>query len=360
MEMDRRRLLHLLGSGVLLSGPPSNVSASSTARTNARGGLAALLVPVSGASGQLGLDMQRATGLAQSGSDGKAVVKLFDTDGSAEGAARAAALAERSGAAAILGPLFGHQVRSVAAAVGDAVPIIAFSNNLTARVGQSFEFGITPSQSVSAVLQYAQTGGARRVALIGAGTGWSEQARKAAQRIAPEVGLQLVDVSTPGDGGGPDLVQAVRRAAGGAPDAALLTGGGPRFAAQAQALQRSGVQVLGTLQAMNQSSPALASLEGVWLSTPDPARFAEFAQLYRASAGKEPGVIAALAFDAARIVDTLAQKGRLNREGLLSSTGFPATTGAVRFRDDGRCVRELAIVTVSSGRLQTLARKAGL
>ncbi len=360
MEMDRRRLLHLLGSGVLLSAAPSNVSAISTPRKNARGGMAALLLPVTGASAQLGFDMQRAAGLAQSGSDGKAVIKLFDTDASAESAGKAAALAARSGAAAILGPLFGHQVRSVAAAVPGAVPIIAFSNNLGARDGRSFEFGITPSQSVSAVLQYAGARGARRIALIGAGTEWSEQARKAAQRIAPEIGLQLMDVAQPGRAGGADLVQAVRRAAGGAPDAVLLTSGGAEFAAQAQALRGNGMQVLGTLRALNHSSAALSSLEGVWLSTADPARFAEFAAAYRASAGAEPGVIAALAFDAARIVDTLARTGRLNREGLLSSAGFPGIAGAVRFRNDGRCVRELAIVTVSSGTLKTLARKAGL
>ncbi len=360
MEMDRRRLLHLLGSGVLLSAAPSNVSAISTPRKNARGGMAALLLPVTGASAQLGFDMQRAAGLAQSGSDGKAVIKLFDTEASAEGAGKAAALAARIGAAAILGPLFGHQVRSVAAAVPGAVPIIAFSNNLGARDGRSFEFGITPSQSVSAVLQYAEARGARRIALIGAGTEWSEQAGKAAQRIAPEIGLQLMDIAQPGRAGGPDLVQAVRRAAGGAPDAVLLTSGGAEFAAQAQALRGNGVQVLGTLRALNHSSAALSFLEGVWLSTPDPARFAEFAAAYRASAGTEPGVIAALAFDAARIVDTLARTGRLNREGLLSSAGFPGIAGAVRFRNDGRCVRELAIVTVSSGTLKTLARKAGL
>ncbi len=360
MEMDRRRLLHLLGSGVLLSAAPSNVSAVSTPRTSARGGMAALLLPLTGASAQLGFDMQRAAGLAQSGSDGKAAIKLFDTEASAEGAAKAAALAAQSGAAAILGPLFGHQVRSVAAAVPGAVPIIAFSNNLGARDGRSFEFGITASQSVSAVLQYAKDRGARRVALIGAGTEWSDQARKAAQRIAPEIGLHLVNVAQPDGAGGADLVQAVRRAAGGAPDAVLLTGGGAPFAAQAQALQRNGVQVLGTVQAMNQSSAALAFLEGVWVSTPDPARFADFAKAYRASARAAPGIIAALAFDAARIVDTLARTGRLNREGLLSSAGFPGIAGAVRFRNDGRCVRELAIVTVSSGTLKTLARKAGL
>jgi hypothetical protein len=35
-------------------------------------------------------------------------------------------------------------------------------------------------------------------------------------------------------------------------------------------------------------------------------------------------------------------------------------TGAVRFRDDGRCARELAIVHVSAGTLNVVGRKVGL
>ena len=336
MEMDRRRLLDLLGSGLLLSAAPS--AFSQTTRANARSLLAALLLPVSGPSAAIGLSMQRATGLAQSGGDEKARIALFDTDATAEGAAKAAASAAAQAPAVVLGPLFARQLPSVAGAIGATVPIIAFSNNIGARDARTFEFGITPSQSVSAVLQYARASGVRRVALVGAANDWSRQAERAAQRLASEIGLQLVTTA--------------------AADAVLLTGGGAEFAAEAAPFQKAGTQVLGTLQALD-GAPG-AALEGAWISAPDPTAFAKFADAYRAAAGSEPGVIAALAYDAATLVRSLAEAGRLNRDGLLAAAGFPGVAGAVRFRPDGRCVRELAIVTSASGTLKVLGRKAGL
>jgi ABC-type branched-subunit amino acid transport system substrate-binding protein len=330
MEMDRRQFLDLLGSGILLSAAPSTVS----------GPKAALLLPVTGASAELGLSMQRAVHLAQSGGDGKTAFPLFDTGDTPEGAAKAATAAIEAGAGIILGPVFGRQMQAVSAAVAGRAPIVSFSNSNAAPGSGVFTFGITPSQSVSAILQYARGRGVRRFALVGTGSGWSEQAKRAAERLAPEIGLQLVEASA-------------------APDAALLTGDAAQFAASAPALRASGVQLLGTLQAMNQATGAEA-LEGAWLAAPDPAAFAVFAESYRRSGGAEAGAIAALAYDAARIVQTLSSTGKLNQAGLLDTAGFPGVTGAVRFRPDGRCVRELAILVATSGAFRAVGSKAGL
>ena len=314
-------------------------------------------MPVTGSSAELGLSMQRASGLAQSAADEKTLLTLFDTSDTPEAAARAAAKAVAQGAPAILGPVFAAQTAAVAAAVAGRVSVVSFSNSPAPAGSGIFSFGITPSQSVSAILQYARARGVRRVALIGSGSTWSDEAKRAAQRVGPEIGLTLVDV--PALNGSADAVQTLQGLAGGLPDAALFTGGPADFAAIAQPLQRGGVQVLGTLQALDQPAAGRAALEGAWLSAPDPAAFARFAQAY-APAGKPPGVIAALAYDAARIAGELAAAGTLNREGLLRPAGFGGITGAVRFRPDGRCVREMAIVTVASGVLKTVARKAGV
>ncbi len=360
MEMDRRRLLDLLGSGVLLSAVPSTLSAFTTPVTRQGKGSAALLLPITGAPALIGLSMQRATDLAQSFGDGKTPLRLFDTGETAETAAKAATTAVSEGAAVILGPLLAGQVKAVAAAAaGNAVPVVSFSNSMAALGSGAFVFGITPSQSVSAILQYARARGVRRLALVGGASPWSQQGLKAATRLAPEIGLQLVDV--PGIGiVGADILQLLGKADGGLPDAALITGGVGQFAAQAQLLQQSGVQVLGTVQALDQTPAGLAALEGVWISAPDPAAVARFAQDYGAVDAAPPGAIAALAFDAAQIVSTLAGGGQLSREGLLRQAGFPGVAGAVQFRSDGRCVRELAILTVASGALMKVGRRAGL
>ncbi len=359
MKMGRRRLLDLLGSGVLLSAAPSTLSAITTPGARQGKGSAALLLPITGAQAAIGLSMQRAMGLAQSAGDGKTPLRLFDTGETAETAVKAAATAVSEGAAIILGPLLAGQVAPVAAAVGNAVPVISFSNSMAALGSGAFVFGITPSQSVSTILQYARARGVRRLALVGGASSWSQQGLKAAARLVPEIGLQLVDV--PGIAlAGADILQLLGKTDRGLPDAVLLTGGVEQFAAQAQLLQQSGVQVLGTVQALDQRPAGLAALEGVWISAPDPAAFARFAQDYRAVDAAPPGPIAALAFDAVRIVSTLAEAGQLSRDGLLRQAGFPGVAGAVRFRPDGRCVRELAILTVASGALMKVGRRAGL
>jgi ABC-type branched-subunit amino acid transport system substrate-binding protein len=356
MEMDRRRVLDLLGSGLLLSAVPSTVSGQAARPADAGGAKAALLVPLSGASAELGLSMQRAAGLAQSGGFEKAGLKLFDTGDTPEAAGQAAAAAIAEGAAMILGPIFARQMQAVGTAVANRVPVISFSNSAAPPGSGISTFGITPSQSVSAVLQYARGRGVRRVALVGTGSGWSEQGKRAAQRLAQEIGLEVF--AAPSLPAGADLLQALRSPS--LPDAALLTGGPAQFAALAPGLQTNGVQVLGTLQALGSGSGASEGLEGVWLSAPDPAAFAAFAQSYGRSGAAAPGAIAALAYDAARIVETLRVAGKLDRQGLLSAAGFPGVTGAVRFMPDGRCVREVAILVATSGTLRAVARKAGL
>ena len=298
--------------------------------------MAALLLPVSGPAAAIGLGLQRATALAQSASNEKARIRTFDTGAGADKAARQAA---RQRPAIVLGPLYAGEVQAVAAALPADVPVVAFSNNLAARDARTFEFGITPSQSVSAVLQYAQARGARRIALRGPAGGWSGKAGAAARRLAPEIGLEIVELEA-------------------GPDAILLTGGSAQLAAEAQALKATGAQLLGTIQLLHQPGP-LSAVDGIWFSAPDPEQFERLASAYGNADGARAGVIAALAYDAAAIVQSLAAAGRLSREGLLGSS-FPGIAGAVRFRPDGRCVRELAVVTAAAGRLRTLDRKAGL
>jgi ABC-type branched-subunit amino acid transport system substrate-binding protein len=354
MEMDRRHVLDLLGSGLLLSAAPSTLSGQTPPPATASGAKAALLVPVSGASAELGLSMQRATRLAQSGGFEKAAFPLFDTSDTPEAAGRAAATAVAQGAAVILGPVFARQMQPVGAAAANRVPVISFSNSPAPPDSGIFTFGITPSQSVSAILQYGRGRGVRRIAVIGTGTAWSDQGKRAAQRLAPEIGVQIMDA--PAVPAGADILQALRIS--GLPDAALLTGGPAEAAALAPGLQANGVQVLATLQAIGPA--AGAGLEGAWLSAPDPAAFGTFAEAYGRAGEAAPGAIAALAFDAARIVETLNSAGKLNREGLLAPAGFSGVTGSVRFMPDGRCVRELAILVVNSGTMRAVARKAGL
>lgn len=302
--------------------------------------------------------MHRAINLAQRQANGKLILPVYDTGDTPEGAARAAVDAVGKGASVILGPVFGPQMVSVAAAVGSTIPIISFSNSTPPPGGLVFTFGITPSQSVSAILQYARSRGVRRIAVLGSGSHWSKQGIRAAEQIAPEIELQLSSASPPIGLAPSGLMAALRAASGALPDAVLLTGEAIQFASYAGLLQSNGVQVLGTIQALSTSRTDFRVTEGAWLSGLDPNAFDSFVQTF--GSAESPGMIAALAYDAARFMAILSQEGELTRQRLLASAGFRGVTGAVGFREDGRCVRELAIVTIAGGRMLAVSRRVAL
>ncbi len=312
----------------------------------------ALLLPLSGPRAALGLSMRQAvlladsgladsgladSGLADSGpADSGPEIAAYDTGGTAAGAALAARAALKARAAMILGPLGAGEVAAVAAQAAGRVPVIAFSNDAAARAPGTFIFGITPAQVTSAILRYARSRGVRSVVVIDDASPWSAAAVQAAGRSQSEIGIDVRALAvTPGQPLPPS---------GDAPDAVLLPGSGEAVLAAARNLKGTGIQLLGTVQALDYRPAALELLDGAWLASPDPAAFGRFAGEFRARHGGDPGALAALAYDAGGIVRILRDKGALGEAGLLAETSYPCVTGNARFRTDGSVARELAIL----------------
>jgi ABC-type branched-subunit amino acid transport system substrate-binding protein len=297
----------------------------------------ALLVPLTGSHAALGLSMQQAAMLPQSGTPaGKPMLRVFDTAGTPAGAAAAARLALKAKAGMLLGPLTAAEVPAVVQAAGGKVPVLSFSNDLALRNSGAFLFGITASQSTQAILRYARTRGVRTVLVIGDGGAWSTASTDVARAMEAELGMTVRTVTVaPG---------TPLPAVGDAPDAVLVPGGGAALLAAARALRDAGVQLLATFQGVDYRPEALAALEGAWIASPDPEAFEGFAGAYSARNGGRPGTIAALAYDAAGIANQLRAADQFNREGLLGERGFECATGAVRFRTDGSCARSFAIL----------------
>ncbi len=297
--------------------------------------LAALLLPLTGSTADLARSMQHAAALAQPPDATKTTLMILDTGGTPDGAAAAAAQAVRRGAPLIVGPMFAAQVAPVVAAA-KGVPVVALSNDAAGTA--SFAIGITPAQTVGAILGYARSRGVRRVALATGATRWDSLAATAARVHAGNLGLTLTDF-----------------APGATPDAVLVTGDADALAVTAHGLQGSEVQLLGTYQALALSGAGLAAIDGAWLAAPDPDGFADFARRFETAYGNPPGLIAGLAYDAVGIARTLRANGHLDRDGLTGSAGFPGVTGAVRFRADGSATRELAILVAEGGEFRTVA-----
>ncbi len=297
--------------------------------------LAALLLPLTGPSADLARSMQHAAALAQPPGATKNTLVVFDTGSTPDGAAAAAGLAVKRGVPLIVGPLFAAQVTPVVKAAA-GIPVVALSND--AGGSGAFPLGVTPAQTVGAILGYARSRGVRRVGLSPGTTRWDSLAGAVARRQAAELGLTLTDY-TPGA----------------TPDAVLVTGDADALAGVARGVQGSGVQLLGTYQGMALSGAGLAAIDGAWLAAPDPDGFADFARRFETAFGNPPGQIAGLAYDAVGIARTLRTSGHLDRDGLTGSAGFAGVTGAVRFAADGTATRELAILVAEGGAFRTVA-----
>jgi ABC-type branched-subunit amino acid transport system substrate-binding protein len=331
--VHRRGLLKILQSGLVASAAsvalPSFAFASDDKKDKRP---IALLLPLTGERARLGLSMRQAALLAEN----SAFVQSYDTGGTAGGAAAAAALALKKGPALILGPLMAEEVPAVTSTIAGRVPIIAFSNDSVLKAPGTYIFGITAAQVTSAVLRYARTRGVRSVAVIDDLSPWSSAAAVVAGRMEGELGIKVRVIE----------VRAGVPAAdtGEPPDAVLIPGSGEPVLAAARNLKDTGVQLLGTFQGLDHRPDALATLDGAWIASPDPVAFGIFANAYTARNGGTAGTIAALAYDAAGIANSLRAAGKLNPEGLLNNEGFHGVAGPVRFRTDGSVARDFAIL----------------
>ena len=179
------------------------------------------------------------------------------------------------------------------------------------------------------MLVYARKRGIRRVAVEPGSDPWSLQAGAAARAAQAAIGIEIVPLPADATRSGPQ------------PDALLVPQGGAELVRAAQRLRGSGVQILALQQA---DIATLADVEGAWFVAPDPQAFGTFARSYSTRHGGTPGLIAALAYDAMRIADRLRAGGRLDQAALLAAGRLPGVTGALRFRSDGSCARDLAIL----------------
>ena len=315
---------------------------------------AALLLPLTGAAAAIGQNMARAAVLAAGGADNAPPV--IDTGDTPEGAAAAARTALDGGARLLLGPLRSDQTPAVLAVAGN-VPVVTFSNDDTLAAQGAYVMGITPAQSVATMFSYARAQGLTRIAVVAADTALGAATATAARAIGAAGGIAITAIllRDPGAGG---LVAALKTE-GGLPQAVFLPDGGRALAGFANGLAGSRVQLLGSVQWGVADPAADTNLSGAWFAAPPPDLFLPFADRFQATHGEAPGVVAGLGHDAALLAMGLAQAKAVGRKGLTRKGGFTGVLGPFRFLDNGRCQRDLAVLTLQGGTLSVLAEVSG-
>ena len=350
----RRGLVQGLGAMLMLSACSGSTGTAVRGSKGPGGRQVRMLLPLTGPGAAIGANMARAANLVSGVVDGNTdLPAIINTTDTPEGAAEAAAKAVKDGARLLLGPLRADQVAQVLQAAG-SVPVVSFSNEEAPRTKGAFLFGVTPAQSVATMLTYAQAQGAMRIAVLTTDGGLGQATLEAARRLTAAAGMDLVAglVRDPATGGS---AAALRQASGGVmPDAVFLPDGGTALTGFARDLAGSGLQLMGGVQWGTAEVAANPDLAGAWFAGPPPEAFQTFSAQYETAFGTLPGLITALAYDAAMLGVELGNANGLSKAGLTRARGFDGALGHYRFNDGGTCRRDLAVMAIEGGHIVSL------
>ncbi len=316
----------------------------------------ALLVPMTGQNAPVGQSIANATTMALLDTNADNLrITTYDT---AKGPEAAAQKAIAEGNKLILGPLLGSNIPSVVASARAAdVPVISFSNDISAAGPDVFIMGQIPDQSIMRTIQYARGKGAQKFAVIAPDGEYGARAENAMRQAVSAYGGEVVWTERYARGNTSIVSAAQRLKAHGGYDAVLIADGARLAAQAAGVLNPSGSQstrLLGTeLWSGEGSVTRTSALGGAWFSAISDNRYKRFVDSYEARFGSQPYRIATLGYDAVLLTLRVARDWRVGRDfpesQLLASDGFLGLDGAFRFGRNGMVERAFEVREVRDG-----------
>lgn len=314
----------------------------------------ALLVPLSGPNGGAGQSIANAAVLALADTHDQSLrITTYDTGA---GVAAAAQKAVSEGNRLILGPLLGEDAKVVGPIASAAhVPVLTFSNDLTAAGDDIWLLGFQPGQSIERVVRYARARGLTRFAgLMPQGTYGRNAATTMIHAVEAAKGT-VVAIQTYERT--PRAIAAAVATLGKQHfDAVLIADSGRGAIAAAPALKKSGARILGTeLWNAEAGLRAVPDMQGAWYASVDDALFNELATKYRARYGRSPWRLASLGYDAVLLTVRIARNWPDNApfptDRLGDKGGFSGVDGAFRFNAQHSAERALVVYQLGAGQV---------
>ena len=322
----------------------------------------ALLIPSSAkAAAPVAASLENAARLAVADlKNVKIDLRVYDTVGNAEIAARQAQKAVDEGAKVIVGPLYGEAANAVGLAVADKnVNVLSFSNNSAIAGGNVFVLGKTFDNTAKRIVDFAASQGKMRAMIVHPNNVEGSFGRLALERAAMDTPLEIVATQSfefSQDG----VVSAVPliRAAVEIEEVDLIfltstTAGA--LGLLVQMLPEAGiepdmVQFAGLARwDVPAQNLALPGVQGGWFALPDYRKAERFSARYKEAYGAQPHQLAGLAYDGIAALGALLAAGegeRFNAKALTQPAGFEGVDGIFRLNKDGTNQRGLAVAKV--------------
>lgn len=321
----------------------------------------ALLLPMTGPDGDVGLSIANATALALS--DTKATNIQLITYDTALGVTAAATRAVADGNKLILGPLRSDNVLEVARiARPKNVPILSFSNDVGVAGQNVFLLGHLPHQSIDRIVRFAKDQGHTRFAGLVPKNVYGQRAASSLAQSARVAGVSLVSVQEI-DGSTGSIDAATRKLSNmGKIDAVLVAESGRVAVSAVSSLRKNGLRnskVLGTdLWNIDGSLANNSGMYGAWFASVSDTLYNQYAGKYRARYGRAPLRLSSLGYDSILLVARVARNWRPGSafpvSQLTDSQGFIGVDGSFRFMPNGLTERTLEVQEVQAGKFVTI------
>jgi ABC-type branched-subunit amino acid transport system substrate-binding protein len=321
----------------------------------------ALLLPLTGPDGDVGLSLANATALALSDTKSTNIqLTSYDTN---LGVTAATNRAVADGNKVILGPLRGDQVLEVAnIARPKNIPILSFSNDIGVAGRNVFLLGHLPNQSIDRVVRYARLKGFSRFGALVPKSTYGQRAYATVTQSVRAAGGTLVGVEEV-EGGAASVDAATKRlSARGAMDVVLVADSGRAAIIAIPALRRNGLRnakILGTdLWNIDGSLASNSTMYGAWFASVSDTLYNQYAAKYRTRFGRAPLRLSSLGYDSILLMARVARNWRPGTafpvSQLTDPQGFIGVDGAFRFMANGLTERTLEVQEIQAGKFVTI------
>ena len=292
-------------------------------------------------------------------------LRIYNTAGQPNVAARVAGQAVDEGAKIILGPVFAQSAAAAGSAVAARnVNVLSFSNNTAVAGGNVFVLGPTFANTANRLARYSIAQGKRSILIVNGEDAAEQTGRDVIAQAVVNGGGLLAGVSA-FELSQEGVIAAVPRIvedaqASGAQAIFLTSGTSGALPFLAQLLPENGmdpeiIQYIG-LQRWDIPASALTlpGLQNGWFALPDPGLSAGFQARFSLAYGGKPHPIAGLAYDGIAAIGALVATGQsdaLTRSALTQSAGFVGVNGVFRLLADGSNERGLAVAQIQENQV---------